>query len=137
VQTFTLRFAPLEVDDFAYSLAAVIPSLPAETQPLELSVRGRATRPLCHFDVDVSPDYLAQRTTLCLRNEHGVMGAPIEATGVRVCELTSRGSRMRNPVNFYAVNPTNTSYEFVWEVLGQVRTGLQASGQTRSSYRVC
>jgi hypothetical protein len=122
-QSFLLRFSPLEVDDYAYRLVAAVPALRGDTPPLTVTLRGRATRPLVHFDLQPSTDYLAKRSTHALPNERGVLGAPIECTSaVRVCEVTSRGTRVRNPVKFSVVNPTNASYDFVWEVLGEPST---------------
>ena len=47
------------------------------------------------------------------------MLGPIEASSVRVTELQSRGTRVRNTKRFYGVNPTNTNYEFTWEAVGE------------------
>ncbi|CAM9698611.1 unnamed protein product, partial [Chrysoparadoxa australica] len=49
----------------------------------------------------------------------GAKGAAIAAPSVRVVEVTSRGTRVRNAKRFYVVNPTNVSYNFVWEPLGE------------------
>ncbi|CAN0551844.1 unnamed protein product, partial [Ectocarpus sp. 8 AP-2014] len=37
---------------------------------------------------------------------------------VRVLEVTSRGTHVRNTKRFYVVNPTNVGYDFSWESQG-------------------
>ena len=37
---------------------------------------------------------------------------------MRVAELQSKGTRVRNTKRFHVVNPTSSSYEFTWEPLG-------------------
>ncbi|KAH8063156.1 hypothetical protein JL722_2318 [Aureococcus anophagefferens] len=78
---------------------------------------GRATRPACHIDLNEDGDYLARRQPNLL-NEHGHRDQ-IEATNVRIVEVSSRGLRVQNTKRFHVVNPTASSYDFVWEPSGQ------------------
>jgi hydrocephalus-inducing protein len=82
-----------------------------------MMLRGRALRPICHFELEETPSYLTRRDP-GLKNELGI-ASPIEATDLRVVEVTSCGLRTRNRFTVYVANPTNDSYEFSWETLGQ------------------
>ena len=100
-------------------------------------VSGTSKRPICHFDLIESPQYLTHRNHLKLKNEKGVY-APIEATDVRVVEVQSIGLRTRNTYKFSIVNPTHESYDFIWENKGEINpnwtciqtSGILYSGQT-------
>ena len=83
---------------------------------LKTVVSGIAKRPICHFDIEESPDYIMQRATN-MKNEKGVY-APIECTNLRVVYMTSTGLRTRNTFRFSVTNPTNEDYEFMWEPAG-------------------
>ncbi|CAM9230380.1 unnamed protein product, partial [Phaeothamnion confervicola] len=86
--------------------------------PLRIQLQGRALRPVCHFELVESPEYLGRRVGHLLANERGAVGAPIEAPSVRVVELVSRGTRVRNTKRFRVVNPTAVAYDFSWEPQG-------------------
>ncbi|KAF1330314.1 Hydrocephalus-inducing protein, partial [Globisporangium splendens] len=97
-QVFTVKFAPVEVDDYHYTLVLEAESAHDDddaSRTLRIDIRGTSLRPACHFDVERS-DY-AQR-----RAPHLVI------------EMESLGVRVRNTRRFYVVNPTNVSYEFTW-----------------------
>lgn len=113
---FSVRFAPHDVDDYAYAMRCTMPAL-IDTAPLCISLRGRAVRPACHFDLVESADYLSRRGSNLL-NEHGRRDA-IEASSVRVVEVTSRGLRVQNTKRFLVTNPTAAAYDFSWEPCGQ------------------
>eukprot|EP00606_Chrysophyceae_sp_TOSAG23-5_P000584 GSChrysophyteH2.ASY1.ANO1.693.1 assembled CDS len=97
-KTFTLKFQPLDADDFVYALKA---EGEAEFEkgalrgPVRMVLRGTAKRP----------------------NEMGLL-APIEATDLRCVELESTGLRTRNTFRFHIINPTGDNYEFIWETCG-------------------
>ena len=59
-ETFTVRFAPLEVHDFQYVASAFVENLSSDAKPLSFDLSGTASRPLCHFDLERS-DYLDRR----------------------------------------------------------------------------
>lgn len=65
-------------------------------EPLSLTLRGRSLRPVCHFALQECPDYLQRRQSHLLANELGQQGLAIEATSVRVLEVMSRGTHVRN-----------------------------------------
>jgi hydrocephalus-inducing protein len=115
-ETFTVRFLPLEVDQFQYALQCTMPSLAPSSEPLVVVLKGSAFRPACHFEVAEDSGYLTRRPAN-LRNENGQLG-PIEASTLRVVEVKSIGVTTRNERRFLVMNPTSTSYEFVWEAQG-------------------
>ncbi|CAM9276269.1 unnamed protein product, partial [Ectocarpus fasciculatus] len=124
-KVFTVKFSPVEVDNFAYFLRAeTIPcSGPeidkadsADAPVLRTLIRGDAKRPICHFDIVETRDYLLRRQPN-LKNENG-LNTPIEASDLRVVEVESCGLRSRNTFRFHILNPTNESYEFLWEAVG-------------------
>ncbi|TMW60398.1 hypothetical protein Poli38472_000440 [Pythium oligandrum] len=121
-QSFVIRFAPMEVDDFDYQLALVIPPPRTDVDnrssmlsTLRLPVTGSSLRPACHFDLERS-EY-AQHRAPHLRGPGGELG-PLDPS-VRVIEMESLGVRVRNTKRFYVVNPTNVSYEFTWTPEGE------------------
>ncbi|EEY70141.1 uncharacterized protein PITG_19203 [Phytophthora infestans T30-4] len=110
-QTFTIKFAPMEVDGYLYCLCFDIPDTQKDkVTVLRVEVRGESLRPACHFDVERS-DY-AQWRAPNLPGPHGELG-PLDPS-IRIIEMASLGVRVRNTRRFYVVNPTNVSYEFSW-----------------------
>jgi hydrocephalus-inducing protein len=114
--SFTVKFAPSEVEEFVYYLDAQMPTLVNSMEPLRVLVRGKSIRPVAHFDLAENPDYLNSRP-FGIRNEMGAIG-PIEASSCRCAELTSRGTRARNVKRFYVHNPTSSPYDFTWGATG-------------------
>ncbi|GMH58813.1 hypothetical protein TrST_g5240 [Triparma strigata] len=117
-QQFTLTFAPLEVDDFCYVAKCSMPGLVVgdDVEELAISLRAKSSRPIVHIELGDQNDYLSRRRN-DLRNELGLFGQ-IEASSVRVVELESRGTRVRNTKRFHVINPTSNSYEFSWVPMG-------------------
>ena len=129
-KVFKLKFQPLDADDFVYALKGVtIPSLPLPPKageeaaepgalrgPVRMVLRGSANRPICHFDMKESTEYLARRLPN-MKNELGLF-APIESADLRVVELESTGLRTRNTYRFHIINTTGENYEFKWETCG-------------------
>jgi len=124
-QQFTLKFLPLECDDFVYALRGETLPCPnpvasegdsAFLGPIRMIVRGTAKRPLCHFEIKETPEYLSRRLPT-LKNETGLV-SPIENGDLRVVEVESVGLRTRNTFRFHIINPTNDNYEFTWETMG-------------------
>ena len=118
-QQFVVTFAPVEVDDFCYLARCNMPSLvKTEEGPKELivSLRGKSNRPIVHIELADQNDYLSRRQPN-QRNELGLFGQ-IEASSVRVIEMESRGTRVRNTKRFHVINPTSNNYDFTWVPLG-------------------
>ena len=126
-QQFTVTYSPSEVDDFCYIARCKMPGLVVAEDQTELvvSMRGKASRPIVHFELGDQNDYLARRPT-SLRNELGLFGQ-IEASSVRVVEMESRGTRVRNSKRFHVVNPTANSYQFQWVSQGNPSSAWSCS----------
>ena len=69
--SFSLKFLPLEVDDFAYMMrgetgscvssaaaAAAGSGSGSSESGIIVQIRGEAKRPICHFDIVETPDYM-------------------------------------------------------------------------------
>merc|ERR1719230_295766 len=87
------------------------------TEPLEIILRGRAVRPVCHFELVETTDYLPRRAPNLL-NELGKKDQ-IQASSVRCVEVKSVGTRVRNTKRFHVVNPTNATFDFEWVPCGE------------------
>ena len=85
--------------------------------PIRITMRGRATRPACHIDLESDSDYLSRRAPNLL-NEHGQKDQ-IESQNVRIVEVKSKGLRVQNRRRFLVTNPTASAYDFHWEPCGQ------------------
>jgi hypothetical protein len=135
---FKLTFLPLDADDFVYLLtgdttgtgngvgmgmggAAATMGAPGEGPPddgiVRMVLRGSAKRPVCHFELKETPDYLSRRAGN-LKNEHGML-SPIECADLKVVELESTGLRTRNTFRFHIINPTADNFDFLWEAVGE------------------
>ena len=74
-------------------------------------------RPVCHFELVETSDYLPRRAQGLL-NELGKKDQ-IQASQVRCVEVKSVGTRVRNTKRFHVVNPTNGTFEFEWAPCGE------------------
>jgi hypothetical protein len=129
---------PLDADDFVYLLtgdttgtgngvgmgvggAAATIGAPGEGPPddgiVRMVLRGSAKRPVCHFELKETPDYLSRRAGN-LKNEHGML-SPIEGADLKVVEVESTGLRTRNTFRFHIINPTADNFDFLWEAVGE------------------
>lgn len=128
---FSVTFAPYDADEFIYLLKGeTLPTAPVELAegeeapitpaqgngPVRIILRGTAKRPLCHFDIKETMDYLIRRAPN-MKNEIGLF-SPIETADLKVVEMESTGLRSRNTFRFHVINPTNDNYEFQWEAVG-------------------
>jgi len=144
VKEFTLKFSPVEVDDFIYMLRGAtlpVPTTASDTDAssagVRMIIRGTAKRPICHFDVVETLDYMSRRP-LNMKNENG-LNSPIEALDIKVVELESVGLRTRNTFRFYVTNTTNDNYEFIWESLGEASPSwrcVQGAGMMFAGKRI-
>ena len=160
-QEFSIRFHPLETDEFVYALKgdtlsmgtadSIAPvavaavnfsedsndaAIASSRGVLAMVVRGSAKRPICHFEMKESFDYLARRPPN-MKNELGIF-APIESE-VNVAEVESIGIRSRNTYRFHVLNPTSENMEFSWEVAGDANPFwrcVYSSGMLFSGKRV-
>eukprot|EP00698_Gefionella_okellyi_P022526 TRINITY_DN7486_c0_g1_i1.p1 TRINITY_DN7486_c0_g1~~TRINITY_DN7486_c0_g1_i1.p1 ORF type:complete len:4186 (-),score=1237.39 TRINITY_DN7486_c0_g1_i1:99-12656(-) len=109
----TVKFSPMEADNFDSLLACSIPAGPAGLTLPKLALRGSSERPWCHFELEDS-DYLSGgRREADLPGPHGRSGGLDVET--RVIEFESIGVRIKNTMRFFVVNPTSIQYEYNWE----------------------
>ena len=118
-QSFSVRFSPMEVPTapsgrYETSAVCMINNLPTGMEPLAVTVRGVAQRPVCHFDLPPS-DYLDRRPP-DMAGPSGNLG-PLDPN-IRVLSFDSLGTRVKNTCRFKLVNPMNVGYEFQWEPVG-------------------
>ena len=121
-QTFTIKFLPLDAGEFEYILKGETPDMPPTSEgepsgPIRIGIFGTGTRPICHFEINETPDYLNRRPGN-LKNEIGLF-SPIECGNLRAVELESIGLRTRNTFRFHVINPTSENYDFIWESVGE------------------
>jgi hypothetical protein len=113
--TFTINYAPLDVNEHAYRLTA---TTSLQSPPLfRTAITGSSLLPLCHVDIQDSPFYLSQRPAH-LKNEHGLL-APIESKTLRVIEVESIGIKTKTTVSFFVTNPTSQLYDYSFRALGE------------------
>lgn len=117
---FTVKFAPMDAGDFLYRLNGKFFDNYRDCTsqaPAQIIFSGLAKRPICHFDIKETLDYLSRRLPN-LKNENG-LNSSIETSDLKVVEVESVGLRTRNTFKFYVTNTTNESYEFLWETMGE------------------
>ncbi|XP_033116735.1 hydrocephalus-inducing protein homolog isoform X2 [Anneissia japonica] len=113
-QNFNIMFSPLDVQEHEGRLICRIPNLEPGKQGPVIAVHGKSVMPYCHFELEDSDYITSARRNPELR---GPGGAPPGATldpNTRVIEFNSTGVNVKNPRNFYIVNPTSQGYSFLW-----------------------
>lgn len=108
-----LKFNPQEVLDCLRMLICDIPNLSAKIAKLQRTVNGRVLRPWCHFDIPESKNISSEHDGLETIGNSIVMQPP--DPHMRVLEFASLGIKVKNTLRFHVLNPTNISYEFLWE----------------------
>lgn len=137
---FTLKFAPTDAGEYLYALRGYTfsdatslsnsssnsrASRPGTSNhiagdskaAINMVIYGLGKRPVCHFEIEETPDYLSRRPPN-LKNEQGLFSS-IESTDLKIVEVESVGLKTRNTFRFYVTNTTNESYEFLWGPLGE------------------
>jgi hydrocephalus-inducing protein len=111
-ETFTIKYAPLDVGDHFTNLYCVIPN--SKQEPPLVHVSGTSLCPIVHFELAPS-DYLSSgRRTFDSKGPGGTFGA-LDKNSTKVIEISSCGIRIRNTKRFYILNPTDTSYQYAWK----------------------
>ncbi|CAD7699390.1 unnamed protein product, partial [Ostreobium quekettii] len=123
----TLKFSPTEVEECRRVITCDIPNLPDDQDPVARSVNGKALRPLCHFDLPGSDYISAGRRKPDMTGPGGGLDPLDPAT--KIVEFTSLGTMVQNTMRFHVANPTNISYEFVWD-----RVEVPSSDATASPF---
>eukprot|EP01033_Poteriospumella_lacustris_P008315 gene8315-5998_t len=163
---FTLKFAPTDAGEYLYALRGFVcpetltrvttsrPTTAAvamttanggsslapyttDKAGVNMVLYGLGKRPVCHFEIAETPDYLSRRLPN-LKNENGVYSS-IETTDLKIVEVESVGLKTRNTFRFYVTNTTNESYEFLWETTGEAHPSwrcVQAAGMMFPGKRI-
>ncbi|XP_069028847.1 hydrocephalus-inducing protein homolog [Embiotoca jacksoni] len=97
-QDFSIRFFPMEVDQFQGRLLCSIPNLQDGDQAPCISVCGRSLLPHCHFDLEDS-DYVSRN--------------PLDPN-TRVIHFNTVGFSAPSTRCFSVLNPTSKTYSFRW-----------------------
>ncbi|XP_053402100.1 hydrocephalus-inducing protein homolog isoform X11 [Mercenaria mercenaria] len=143
-QTFSLKFTPLDANDYEGRLVCTIPNLEKNSQGPVLGIKGKSLMPYCHFELEDS-DYI----TNARRNPEmrGPGGAPPGTTldpNTRVIEFETTGVSVKCTKSFGIVNPTSQVYSYQWicedevdpkkpsaflcvQPKGQIRSGKKAT----------
>lgn len=124
---FGITFRPLDANDFSFLLegktcpVAQRSSSEDDTRNLgpgsvNMILNGTAKRPLCHFEVVESQEYLSVRK-INIKNENGQF-KPIISKDIRVVKTESVGLNSKNILKFYVINTTDENYDYSWIPIG-------------------
>ncbi|KAL1499824.1 hypothetical protein AB1Y20_012509 [Prymnesium parvum] len=109
----TVQFSPTEVDSFVRSLEITSSNPTPGASAPRIMLSARSERPYCHMEI-VESDYLtAGRRSPDMPGPDGSLG-PLDPA-IKCIEFASLGTKVRNTKRFFMINPTNRTYEFVWE----------------------
>ena len=131
--SISVSFSPTEVDHFQRVLECDAPNLAPGTPLPRIAISGRSLRPYCHMEMQEADYVRAGRRSPDMPGPDGSLGPLDPAT--KVLEFESLGTKVRNTRRFYVVNPTNRTYDFLWEAqadpAAEVLAALPFRCQTR------
>lgn len=124
---FGITFHPLDANDFSFLLEGkTCPVSQRSTSEddarnlgpgsVNMILNGTAKRPLCHFEVVESQEYLSVRK-INIKNENGQF-KPIISKDIRVVKTESVGLKSKNILKFYVINTTDEKYDYSWIPMG-------------------
>ncbi|KAJ1558923.1 hypothetical protein HK096_003058, partial [Nowakowskiella sp. JEL0078] len=108
--TITIKFSPLNVNDYEATIVGHIPNLSKDAKALQIQVSGTSIRPFCHFELEESDYITSERRTPEVGISSGI--PTLLESNTRVIEFASCGVKVRNTKRFYIVNPTHIAYDF-------------------------
>jgi hydrocephalus-inducing protein len=97
-----VKFSPKEVEHFDCTLVRTVADAPEGTNVVKIPLAGAAKRPWCHIELPPS-DYGSRRQS----------DTPLDPR-VRVVEIVSLGTQIKNTKRFYVLNPTSIPIHFEW-----------------------
>ncbi|XP_034061831.1 LOW QUALITY PROTEIN: hydrocephalus-inducing protein homolog [Gymnodraco acuticeps] len=106
MQSFSIRFSPLEVAQFQGRIICSIPNLPDVDEAPCIPVYARSLLPHCHFDLEDS-DYISEK------RQNPEFRGPLDPN-IRVIEFNSVGFSVPSKRCFGVMNPTSKPYSFKW-----------------------
>ena len=113
-QTFKIKFAPLNVNDYQARLVCHIPNSEDGKQGATVAVKGKGLLPYCHFDLEEN-DYVTSG-----RRNPDLVGPGGNGCGIgldpltKVIEFKCIGLATKATRTFDIVNPTSVDYDFEW-----------------------
>ena len=113
-QTFKVKFAPLNVNDYQARILCQIPNTEDGKVGPMIACKGRGLLPYCHMELEES-DYLTAG-----RRDPDLPGPSGAASGIgldqmtKVLEFNCIGLETKSTKTFEMINPTNTDYSFEW-----------------------
>jgi len=112
-EIITVKFGPVEVEDCTRFLVCDINYLELGFTNISIPLSGNVQRPWCHFKLPKSDYISGLRRDANLPGSNGYAG-PLDVE-TNVIEFNSLGIHVQNIKTFIAINPTHTTYNFVWE----------------------
>lgn len=117
-QTFKVKFAPLNINDYQAKLICQIPNLPDEDGkpnhgPM-IMVKGRGLLPYCHFELEESNYVSGGRRNPEMPGPDGAAPGLGLDPMTKVIEFDSVGLNIKVVKRFEIINPTNVDYDFEW-----------------------
>ena len=113
-QTFKVKFAPLNINDYHARLLCQIPNTEDGKVGPMIAVKGRGLLPYCHFELEESDYVSAGRRCPDLPGPSGAASGLGLDPATKVIEFACVGLASVCMKKFEIVNPTNTDYEYEW-----------------------
>ena len=109
----TLKFSPSDVIQLQAKLIARIKNLPPTSSDIEVPLMGESVMPYCHFELP-TVSYSQLASTLDIKTSTASYTTPLNPS-TRVLAFESCGVGIKVARSFHVINPTNLTYEFVWQ----------------------
>ena len=113
-QTFKVKFAPLNVNEYVARLVCHIPNLEEDKAGAIVPVKGRGLLPYCHFELEESDYIISGRRNPDLPGPGGAASGLGLDPMTKVIEFNCVGIETKCVKRFEIINPTNADYEFEW-----------------------
>ena len=112
--TFTVKFSPLDVNEFEARLICSIVNLEPGKQGPVIGLKARSHMPYCHFELEDSDYIRSARRNPELRGPGGAPPGTTLDPNTRVIEFCNVGIGVKNSKKFSIINPTSHNYSFRW-----------------------
>lgn len=109
----TLKFSPLDVLQLDAKLIIRLENSTPDQKDLEIQVTGQSVMPYCHFDLPTI-SYANLAATLDIKSSTASYTTPLNPS-TRVLTFEASGIGIRVVKSFNVINPTNLTYDFIWQ----------------------
>jgi hydrocephalus-inducing protein len=113
-QSFKVKFAPLNVNDYQARISCHIPNSEDGKIGHMIAVKGRGLLPYCHMELEESDYITAGRRDPDLPGPAGAASGLGLDPNTKVIEFNCIGLETKANKIFEIINPTNTDYDFEW-----------------------